>query len=149
MVSATKFRRLSRRERNLFLEASILLSLSTLSIKAIPFKYIDRFLRSCFSDSISDGIDVKREIALVRRSISRAANALPWKSLCLSRSIAEFIMLRGRGIPAVILVGARFSGESRLDAHAWVETGLEVKDKRSENSGFATVIRIGTGPVSR
>jgi len=92
---------------------------------------------------------VKREIALVRRSISRAANALPWKSLCLSRSIAEFIMLRGRGIPAVILVGARFSGESRLDAHAWVETGLEVNDKRSENSSFATVIRIGTGPVSR
>jgi hypothetical protein len=37
----------------------------------------------------------------------------------------------------------RFSGQSSLDAHAWVETGLGVNDERSENSGFATVIRIG------
>ena len=58
-------------------------------------------------------------------------------------------MLRRRGIPAVLFAGVRFSGHSSLDAHAWVDTGLGVNDKSSENSGFATVIRIGTGAVDR
>jgi hypothetical protein len=53
-------------------------------------------------------------------------------------------MLRRRGIPAVMFAGVRFSGHSSLDAHAWVDTGLEVKEKSFENSGFATVIKIGT-----
>jgi hypothetical protein len=57
-------------------------------------------------------------------------------------------MLRRRGIQAVLLAGAKFSGHSLLDAHAWVETGL-VNDKSSENSGFATVIRIGAGGVDQ
>jgi len=89
-------------------------------------------------------VDHKKEISLVQHSISRAANALPWESLCLSRSITEYVMLRRRGIPAVLFAGVRFSGHSSLDAHAWVETDL-IDNTSSENSGFATVIRIGTG----
>ena len=56
-------------------------------------------------------------------------------------------MLRRRGVPAVLFAGVRFSGHSSLDAHAWVDTGLGINDERSQNSGFATVIRIGTGAV--
>jgi hypothetical protein len=57
-------------------------------------------------------------------------------------------MLRRRGVQAVLLAGAKFSDLCSLDAHAWVETGL-VNDKSSENSGFATVIRIGTRGVDQ
>ena len=86
------------------------------------------------------------EIRLVQRSISRAANVLPLKSLCLSRSIAEFVMLRRRGIPAVMFAGVRFSGHSSLEAHAWVDVG-QGATKALRILPFAAVIRIGTRVV--
>ena len=143
MGRLAKFWSLTRREKNFLCEASILLLLSNICIKAIAFRHVDRFLRTRWNDGIDCGIDQEQEIRLVRRSISRAANVLPWRSLCLSRSIAEFIMLRRRGIQAVLFAGAKFSGHSMLDAHAWVETAL-VNDKSSENSGFVTLIKIGS-----
>ena len=148
MGRLAKFWFMTRREKTFLCEAGILLLLSNACIKAIAFRRIDRFLRTRWNNGIEGRIGQEQEIRLVRRSISRAANVLPWKSLCLSRSIAEYVMLRRRGIPAVLFAGVRFSGHSSLDAHAWVETGL-VNDKSSENSGFATVIRIGTGGVDQ
>jgi hypothetical protein len=50
-------------------------------------------------------------------------------------------MLRRRGIFATMLAGVKFSGESKLFAHAWIDT--DVKSKSSENSSFAIVMRIG------
>jgi hypothetical protein len=139
-----KFWSLTRREKNLFCEASILLSLSNMCVKAIAFKHIDKFLRTRWNEDVHGGIACEQEIRLIQRSISRAANALPWKTLCLTRSIAEFIMLRRRGIPAVLFAGVKFSGHSSLDAHAWVDTGLAVNDNNSDNSAFTIMIRIGT-----
>src|SRR5262245_57044606 len=144
MRRPAKFWSLTRREKRFFWEASILLSLSNACVKAIAFKHIDRFLRTRWNDGVQGSIDREHEIRLVQRSISRAANVLPWQSLCLSRSIAEFIMLRRRGILAIMYAGSRFSGDSSLDAHAWVDTGLGVQEKNPENAAFATVIRIGT-----
>jgi Transglutaminase-like superfamily len=149
MGRLAKFWSLTRREKELLCEAIVLLFLSNACVKAITFRHIHRFLRTRWNDGIQGGIDREQEIRLVQHSISRAANVLPWKSLCLSRSMAEFIMLRRRGIPAVMVAGARFSGDSSLDAHAWVETGLGMSDMSSRNSDFTTVIRIGTGAVER
>jgi hypothetical protein len=148
MGRLAKFWSLTRREKKFLSEAGILLALSNTCVKAVAFKHIHRFLRAHWNDGIRDGIDHEQEIRLVRRSISRAANVLPWKSLCLSRSIAEFIMLRRRGIPAIIFAGVRFSGDFSLDAHAWVDTDLVMSDKSDVNSDFTPVIRIGTGAVN-
>ena len=149
MRRLAKFWSLTRCEKKFLCEASILLSLSHTCVKAIAFKHIDRFLRTRWNDGVQADIDREQEIRLVQRSISRAANVLPWKSLCLSWSIAEFIMLRRRGIPAVMFAGVRFSGQSSLDAHAWVDTGLAVNDKNSESSAFMIVMSIGTRAVDR
>ena len=144
MRPLAKFWSLTRCEKKLLCEASILLSLSNICVKAIAFRHIERFMRTSWTtDGTQDAINRKQESRLIKRSVSRAANVLPWKSLCLTRSITEFIMLRRRGIPAVMSAGVRFFGLSSLDAHAWVETNLEGKDKSSEK--FTTVIRIGTG----
>jgi hypothetical protein len=148
MRRVVKFWLLPAREKKLLCEASILLLLSAAGVKALAFKHIDRFLRTHWIDGIRTGNDHQNESRLIRRSVSRAANILPWKGLCLSQSIAEFIMLRRRGIPAIMFAGVKFSGHSSLDAHAWVDTGLGVNDSSSENSGFVTVIRIGNEPLS-
>src|SRR6266487_2794498 len=97
-----KFWSLTRREKLFFCEAGLLLLLSNLCVKTIAFRHIDGFLRARWNDSTWDGGNRAEDIELVNLSLSRAANPLPWKSLCLSRSIAAFIMLRRRGIPAVI-----------------------------------------------
>jgi transglutaminase superfamily protein len=135
------------RERGLLCEASILLLLSNACVKAIAFRHIERFLRIRWNDDIQSGIGYEKEITLVQRSISRATNVLPWKARCLSQSITQFIMLRRRGIRAILLAGVRFSGHSSLDAHAWVDTDLATdnKSKSNENASFAPVIRIGGG----
>ena len=147
MSRLRKFWSLTRREKTFLFEAIILLFISNASVKAIAFRHIDRFLRTRWNDGIQGDVDREQEIRLVKNSISRAANLLPWKSLCLSRSIAQFIMLRRRGILATLFVGARFSGHSSLDAHAWVATGPGVNDKNPVNSGFTIVRRIGIGAV--
>jgi hypothetical protein len=149
MRRAIKFWSLPACEKKLLCEASVLLLLSATGIKTIAFRHIDRFLRIHWNDGVRGGNDHQHESQLIRRSVSRAANALPWKSLCLSRSIAEFIMLRRRGIPAVLFAGVKFSGHSSLDAHAWVNTGLGMNDKNSDDSDFVTVIRIGTEPLNQ
>jgi Transglutaminase-like superfamily len=149
MRRLAKFWFLTRREKKFLWEASILLLVANICVKAIAFRRIERFLRTRWNNGIQGCMEPEQVIKLVQSSISRAATALPGDNLCLSRSIAEFIMLRRRGIPAALVAGARFSGQSSLDAHAWVETGLAVNDKRFENSAFAPVLRIGTGIVDQ
>ena len=129
---------LSRREKWLFFEASVLLLLSITFVRAIAFKHIDKFLRARWNDGAQSDNQPEQEIKVLRHSVLRAVNALPCKSLCLSRSIVEFVMLRRRGIPAVIKVGARFASPSCLEAHAWIDIGPS-----SVNSEFTTVRRIG------
>ena len=138
-----KFWALSRRERQGLCEAGILLLLSNFCIKIMPWRHINRFLRAGWKDTAKSSAVRSEDIKLVRRSISRAANLLPCKSLCLSQSIAEFIMLRRRGIPAVMFAGVSYSNNSSLHAHAWVETALEANDRSFANSIFTTVVRIG------
>jgi Transglutaminase-like superfamily len=142
MGQLTKFFSLSGREKKLVFEASFLLSLSSLCIKVIAFKHIEQFLRSRWRDCAWGGFGREAEIGLVKQSVLRAANGLPWASLCLSRSIAEFIMLRRRGVHAVLFAGARILDRSSLEAHAWVDTSQAVKDMSSKRDDFTTVIRI-------
>jgi hypothetical protein len=142
-----KFCSLTWRERQYFCEAGILLVLSALCVKTIAFRYIYAFLCARWNGHTQDPFDVVAKIKLVNLSLSRAANLLPWKRLCLSRSIAAFIMLRRRGIPAVIVTGVKFSSaDSSLIAHAWIQTGFGVTDENSENAAFTAVVRIGQGP---
>jgi hypothetical protein len=147
MRQLAKFWSLPTAERKLLREAGIVLLLSSICIKVVAFKHIDRFLRARWNDCLESDIAHDEEIKLVQRAVSRAANFLPWQSLCLGRSMAQFIMLRRRGVPAVLLAGVRFSDASSLEAHAWVNTGLN--DNSSEGSGYTTVIRIGAEAADR
>lgn len=142
-----KFWSLPRREKGFFCEAAMLLLLSTLCVKTIAFRRIEAFLRAHWNDVAPGGLHHADDIKLVELSLSRTANSFPWKSLCLSRSIAAFIMLRRRGIPAVIVAGVKFSEGFSLIAHAWIQTGGSVIDGSSENSVFTTVLRIGEEPI--
>jgi hypothetical protein len=152
MSQFRKFWYLTRREKLLFFEACILLLLSNLSVKTMAFRNIDSCLQAHWNTRAQDAIvrsdDIKKDIKLIGLSLSRAANALPWTSLCLSRSIAQLIMLRRRGIPAILFAGVKPLEDSSLSAHAWVRTGDDVMDMSSdgaENAEFTVLLRIGEG----
>lgn len=142
MSHLIKFWSISRQERRLFCEALSWLLLSQLSVKLIAFRHIYRLLRAPWKNDSLSTLDLTNEIRLVTLSLSRAARGLPWKSLCLSRSIAAFIMFRRRGIPAVVLAGVKFEGSSLL-AHAWVHAGHGVPSGEAEAAPFTVVMRIG------
>jgi hypothetical protein len=143
-----KYWHLSQREKILIAEAVLLLALSHLSVKIIPFRYIDRFLRAYYkrphADNCSDDtFDWSAHASLIKRSLSRAANQLPWQSLCLGRSIAAFIMLRRRDIPVVMFVGVKFLEDASLRAHAWVRTGQAEFTENCGDETFTTLVTIG------
>src|SRR5262245_14736550 len=122
MGRLTKFWFLSRREKALLCEAGSLYLVAKVSVHTIPFRHIERFLRTSVGSGAAKASDRQEDTRLVRLSLLRCGSLFRWKAPCLSRSIAEFIMLRRRGIPAVLYIGAKLIESSTLSAHAWVET---------------------------
>jgi Transglutaminase-like superfamily len=143
MLRIRRFWSLPRGEKQSFYEAVILLLLSNLSVRAIPFRYIEKVLRAYRRGGDLGGGNRADDIKFVNISLERAASLLPWKSLCLSRSIAAFVMLRRRGVPAVLYAGVKFLENSSLSAHAWVRTDQAAIEGESEDSTFSVVVRIG------
>ncbi len=143
-----RFWSLPRREKQLFCEAAVLLLLSHLSVKTIAFRHINGFLRARWNNHSRGALDAAEDIKLANLSLSRAVNLLPCKSLCLSRSMAAFIMLRRRGIPAVLIAGVKFSEDSSLHAHAWIHTDHAEPDADSKNSAFTAVVKIGKNALT-
>jgi hypothetical protein len=146
MDQLLKFWSLPRREKQFFCEASIILLFSYLCVKVIAFRHIDSFLRARWGGSVPSACEQADCIMLVNLSLARAANLFRWKDLCLSESIAAFIMLRRRDIPAILFAGVKFLEDSSLSAHAWVHTGDGAIDGNSQNSAFTAVMKIGQEP---
>jgi hypothetical protein len=133
---------LTSQERRLFFEAITLIIFSTLCLKVIPFKRIYLYLDNRFGNIKIDFHDPNDgETAIVSRAISRGASVLPWKTLCLSKSISEFIMLRRRKTPATLCTGVKVLANSSLGAHAWVDTSGT--KQTNANPDFVVVLKIG------
>ena len=54
----------------------------------------------------------------------------PWRNTCLYRGVAECLVLRRYGVPAVLRIGVK-SGEGDIEAHAWVVRA----DRATQDSG--------------
>jgi hypothetical protein len=136
---------LSRREKALLCEAGILFFAAKVSVHTIPFGRIEGYLRVHWGGDATDISDRREDIRLIRRSLSRAGGLFHCKAPCLSLSIAEFIMLRRRGIPAAMHMGVKVSENSALSAHAWVESSAAGADR--EGGGYTNVFVIGQAGV--
>ena len=140
-----KFWSLPRREKALLCEACILFLAAKVSVHTMPFGRIERYLRAHWSEAAADICDRREDIRLIRRSLSRAGRLFRAKAPCLSRSIAEFIMLRRRRIPAAMYMGVKVTENSALSAHAWVESSAAGDDR--EGGGYTKVFVIGQAGV--
>ena len=120
----SRARRLRAREQAQALTCAGPLVLAAIGLRLMPVSRLLRIAARPVGGSPASDVDI-RALAV---AVDRVARYLPGAT-CLAQSVALTWMLRGRGAPAEIRLGAR-SG-SGLDAHAWVECdGVPVTDPR-------------------
>jgi hypothetical protein len=55
---------------------------------------------------------------LLLKALARLPGS-PWRNTCLYRSVAECLVLRRYGVPAMLRIGVK-NGGGDIEAHAWV-----------------------------
>jgi hypothetical protein len=119
--------RLKRGDRLLLAEALAALAFASFAVKLMPFRRV----AALASRGAAAGAKGDTDPDLVARKVRWAVNAwgrrVPWRAVCFQRGLAAQLMLRRRGLPAVLHYGAAQSSEAGVSAHVWVTlAGAEV-----------------------
>ena len=128
-----RFSALERRQRALFMRASVLLPLISMSLRWRGFRktkaLLQRFLSVPYRPKISD----PRKDARLTTEMVRAAglHGIGHPS-CLETSLTLWWLLARHGIASELRVGVRKEGE-KFEAHAWVECEGEVLNDPESN----------------
>ena len=122
-------RRMTPERRRLLLEAAWSLLGARVWIALVPIDRItrrlgvfvsptDRRVARCRSGGQPDQA---MTAAAIGWAVGRVASLVPFRAVCLQQAMAARAMLRRRGIASVLHFGAVKQGETRLDAHAWLD----------------------------
>ena len=138
MNAVRKFAASSVRDRWLFVEAAIFVTLAGLALCIVPFRRLAPYLGRHMQGSTekaqrADGLRLE-----VHRAVGRAARYLPWPAKCFSQAIAGKLMLRRRGVASTLCLGVKKGGEE-LEAHAWLRAGGFVVTGARGMAGFTIV----------
>jgi hypothetical protein len=140
------FWRLTGFERGIVVEAVVALTVSWAGLRLAGFRRWKAALTWLAPSSIENSpSDSTLESArVIARMESAAARNLFFHPSCLEQSMVLWWLLRSRGIPVELRVGARKQGE-RFEAHAWVEfEGAILNDAGEEHVHFVPF----DGPVT-
>ncbi len=121
-----KWRRRTRVERLLLLEAFVLLGFARLMVLAIPFRWLAGSLGKRMGESGTQvGESDLQHARMIGQAIRSAANNAPWVSVCLPQAVAAQWMLKHRHIPATLYLGVAKdeAKPEKLAAHAWLRCG--------------------------
>jgi len=130
-----RFGEVDNRRRALLPEAVLHLAAARLALIFVPFPRLAPRLGSFVpptdarvSQMQRQGPDNQVQLAeAVSWAVTRAARYLPFRAVCLPQAMAAQMMLRRRGVPSVMHLGAAKGTEKPLDAHAWLDAaGVEV-----------------------
>ena len=149
-VNATwvRFCKLSGRERRDFFLGLLFLPAVVIWLRVSTFQSVQQTLEKWHGATASASQRDDTSIFTEAQSASRMLDAASRRGLvrgnCLSRSMALWWLLRRRGIPAQLRIGARKIG-SQLEAHAWVEVaGRAVNDSDDVQTRYAPF----AGPIA-
>lgn len=99
----------------------VLLGISNLLIKLVPFKKLVRFLSN--TDTAAQAVLTPKKAARLdwlRRAIVSVGRRTPWRSMCFEQAITASLILRILGISYQINFGLNTDNE-KLKAHAWLK----------------------------
>jgi hypothetical protein len=132
------FIRLSAPERRDLIEAVALCTLAGLLIRVLAFRRLaPRLGRHMAVSPVAPDAATSRDVARIRWAIASAARHLPWRPVCLPQAITAQWMLRRRGIPSTLYLGA--DPARGYDAHAWVRAGTTIVAGGPKEDRFAVV----------
>ena len=111
-------------EQWLFVQAYLLLGVARLRINTVKFERLVRSLGvsglETPADESPERLQEARRVAWAVRTASRYT---PWQSNCFPQAIAARTLLRRKGIPSTLYLGAAFKARTELEAHAWLRCG--------------------------
>jgi Transglutaminase-like superfamily len=139
-----RFSRLDAEARGIFLRATALLPVISLSLKMRGFratqKSILRFSPLVHQASPGDSSDLRRDMErtqLTARMVNAAVRHAWRASTCLERSLVLCWLLRRQGIACDLRIGAR-KVDGKFEAHAWVERdGSALNEPQQEHRHYA------------
>lgn len=124
-----KWRRRTRAERLLLLEAIAMLGAARLLILTIPFRWLAVSLGKTMTESGPHQEPCAlRQACMIGQAIRSAAGNTPWESVCLPQAVAGQWMLKRRGIGATLYLGVTKADDrpENLAAHAWLRCGDQI-----------------------
>jgi hypothetical protein len=117
-------------------ESLLCLILATVAQRLAPFRYVALTLGQSQREAPRAASPRDANLSLrVSRGLQTAAVRLPWHTTCLERAVAAKWMLRRRGVPSTLYLGARRSGAG-LAAHAWLRSGTAIVTGGIEESAL-------------
>ncbi len=118
-----RFNALEHGARGLFLRASVVLPLITVSLRWRGFRKTKASLQHFLSVPYgSQNPDAQARAVFTAKLVHAAARHGIGDPACLERSLALWWLLARQGIASDLRVGVRKDGET-FEAHAWVECG--------------------------
>jgi hypothetical protein len=143
----SRLHRRSVREYAAFVEATGALALAAFAVAFFPLRWIAAIARSgagCRSgrETADDGV-----ITRLQWAIGASARRMPWRTECFEKGLALHVLLRRRGVAAVLHYGLRQSEGFGLVAHVWVTVGSSVIMGGEGADTFSEVVRF-PGAVS-
>jgi len=140
--AAAKWRRRTRAERLVLLEAFALLGLARFLVLALPFKWLAVSLGRHMKEadrqiSVSD-LNLARKVG---QAVCAAANYTPWESVCLPQAVAAQWMLKRRHVAGTLYLGVAKDAAKpeKLTAHAWLRCGHLILTGREGHRQYTVV----------
>jgi hypothetical protein len=119
-------------------EALAALTLASMAIAFLPFR---RVAAAASAPGRSPARADPETVRRARSAVTGWSRRVPWRTVCFQKGLAVHWMLRRRGIPSVLLYGARRDGDG-LAAHVWVDVDGETVIGGEEAVGYACLARF-------
>ena len=137
-----KWRRRSRAERVLLLEAVFLLGIARLAVLVLPFRWLAVTLGRHMKET---GAEIEPAVLgparMIGRAVQSAARNTPWDSVCLPQAVAAQWMLKRRHIKGTLYLGVAKdkTKTEKLAAHAWLRCGNVILTGREGHRRYTVV----------
>lgn len=109
------------------METGMVSALVRFALLVFPFRWIAPLLGKQTQEASqcrSPQPDHERE--RIAWAVDVAGRYLPWNSTCLSQAITAKMLLRRRGIPSTLYLGAGRDEQDKICYHAWLRSGDSV-----------------------
>lgn len=128
MHRLARLSRLPTVERRLLIEATLLLGAIRPGLRQLPFQTVRRLLSRVAREPAGPSPAIPPSTEQIVWAVTVAGRYVPkvGTGVCLTEALAAQTMLARRELPALLRIRLIKGEESRLQAHAWVESGGEV-----------------------